>query len=112
MRHSVQKNNAIEKALQILLTFIPGNQEMGTVEISQKLGFHKATVSRILANLTKFGFIQQNLQTKKFRLGHSSLNLGHAVSQSVSNNHITHLAKPFIDNLRDSIRETLSLIHI
>ena len=109
MRHSVQKNNSIEKALQIILTFIPGNQEMGTVEISQKLGFHKATVSRILSNLVKFDFIQQNGYTKKFRLGQSALDLGRAVTQSVSNNHITHLAKPLIDKLRDSIRETAVL---
>ncbi|MBW1775846.1 MAG: helix-turn-helix domain-containing protein, partial [Deltaproteobacteria bacterium] len=47
------KINSIDKALNILGAFAPYNREPGTIEISRKLGFHKATVSRILQNLTK-----------------------------------------------------------
>ena len=46
MRQPIQKVNSIDKALSILSCFVPYNQEMGTVEIGQRLGFHKATVSR------------------------------------------------------------------
>jgi hypothetical protein len=35
-----EKSNSIAKALKILSAFVPNNEEMGTVEISQKLGFH------------------------------------------------------------------------
>jgi len=108
MRLSAKKTNSIEKALEILLAFTPSNQGMGTIEISKKLGFHKATVSRILLILTKFGFLQRDRQTKKFRLGHTVINLGLAVHQSINNN-LVQIAKPYIDNLRDHVKETVIL---
>lgn len=108
MRQPIKKNNAIDKALTILSAFAPYNKEMGTIEISQKLGFHKATASRILLNLTKHGFLYQNSKTKKFILGPTILTLAGAVRQSLSNN-ILHIAKPYIDDLRDRIKETIVL---
>lgn len=108
MRQSSKKANSTEKALEILLSFTPYNQEMGTVEISHKLGFHKATVSRILHTLTHYSFLQQNAQTKKFRLGQSAINLGLAVHRSI-NSDMVLLAKPYIDALRDALKETVVL---
>ena len=108
MQQNRQKTNSVEKALAILLSFTPHNEEMGTVEISNKLGLHKATVSRNLNILTKYGFLQRDPQTRKFRLGQSSINLGLAVNQSVNNN-IVHIAKPYIDNLRNTLEETTVL---
>ncbi len=64
-----KKANSTEKALETLLSLTPYNQEMGTVENAQKLGFHEAMVSRILNTLTYYGFLQQDAQTKQFRLG-------------------------------------------
>jgi DNA-binding IclR family transcriptional regulator len=108
MRQPAKKNNSIDKALTILSAFAPYNKEMGTIEISQKLGFHKATVSRILLNLTRHGFLHQNSRTKKFILGPTILTLAGAVRQSLNNN-VLHIAKPFIDDLRDKIEETVVL---
>jgi DNA-binding IclR family transcriptional regulator len=102
------KNNAIEKALKILSTFIPYNQESSTTEISRKLGFHKATVSRILLTLTEHGFLEQCDQTKKFKLGPVVMNLGMAVRRSLKND-LVHIAKPFIDELRDELKESVLL---
>lgn len=102
------KFNAIEKAMEILLAFTPYNQEMGTVEISKKLGFHKATASRILLILIRYGFLQQNPQTKKFMLGPSITNLGWALNNSLNTN-LVHIAKPYIDDLRSTLKETIVL---
>jgi len=108
MRRPNQKFNSIEKALTILSSFSPYNQEMGTMEISQKLGFHKATVSRILLNLARHGFLQQNPRTKKFMLGPSIFQLARAINQSLHNN-LVHMAKPYVDDLRDKLKETVVL---
>jgi DNA-binding IclR family transcriptional regulator len=48
MKHKTPKTSSIEKALAILMEFTRSSHEMGTVELSQNLGFHAATVSRIL----------------------------------------------------------------
>jgi DNA-binding IclR family transcriptional regulator len=108
MRQPAKKNNSIDKALTILLAFAPYNNEMGTIEISRKLGFHKATVSRILLNLTRHGFLHQNPKTKKFVLGPTILTLAGTVRLSLNNN-MLHIAKPFVDDLRDKIKETVIL---
>jgi IclR family KDG regulon transcriptional repressor len=81
---------------------------MGTVEISKKLGFHKATVSRILLDLIRYGFLQQNPQTKKFMLGPSITSLGWAINHFLNTN-LVHIAKPYIDELRNILKETIVL---
>jgi len=108
MRQVAKENTSIDKALKILSTFAPYNHQMGTVEISQKLGFHKATVSRILLNLARQGFLQQDTQTKKFILGPSIIPLSRAINQSLKSN-MVQIAKPFAENLRDMLKETVIL---
>lgn len=108
MKRPETKNNSIDKALNILSTFTPNNKEMGTIEISHKLGLHKATVSRILLNLKRHGYLQQNFKTKKFTLGPSILRLALSIQRSLNNN-IVHIAKPYVDELRDDTKETVVL---
>jgi DNA-binding IclR family transcriptional regulator len=102
------KANAIDKALLILTSFLPYNKEMGTVEISQRLGLNKATASRILQTLTRHDFLSQNRETKKFGLGNTVVQLARAANQSVKADLIP-IAKPFIDALREELKETVTL---
>ncbi|MGD9210104.1 MAG: IclR family transcriptional regulator [Desulfobacteraceae bacterium] len=100
------KPNAIEKSLDILMEFLPDNPELGTLEISERMGLHKATASRILLTLARRGFLQQNPTTKKFCLGRSSLLIGQAVVTSIQNGFVL-IAKPYVDQLRYKINETI-----
>ena len=102
------KHTAIEKALNILMAFAPYNQEMSTTELSDKLGFHKATVSRTLQVLTRYGFLMQNPQTKKYILGGALIQLGGLAGQSF-NGAFVQFARPYIDELRATLRETVAL---
>ena len=108
MQHELLTHRSLEKALEILLAFLPHNAEMGTVELSDKVGFHRSTVNRVLHVLEKYGFVQQNPETKKFILGHSIVDLGSAVRQSLNGN-LTRIARPFIDALRTQLGETVVL---
>lgn len=101
-------HRTVEKALDILLTFSPHNQEMGTLEISEKMGLHKSTVSRLLHVLSRKGFLQQNPKTKKFHLGPSAMTLGVAIKKSLETNLVT-IAKPYMEELRDALQETAAL---
>jgi len=105
---ATQNLNSIEKALHILRAFPPGNRPMGTVEISKKLGFHKATTSRILLILTKKGLLRQDPGTKKFSLGSAALDIGRAVLDSLSND-IAVVGRQYIEELRDDLGETAVL---
>jgi IclR family transcriptional regulator, KDG regulon repressor len=108
MQQNVPTHRSLEKALEILLAFLPHNAEMGTAELSERVGFHRSTVNRVLHVLEKYGFLQQNPDTKKFILGHSIVDLGAAVQQSLNGN-LTKMARPFIDSLRTQLGETVVL---
>ena len=109
MLHKTPKTTSIEKALAILMAFNRHhNHEMGTVGLSQTLGFHPATVSRILQILSKKGFLQHNPRTRKFILGPSTLELGKTIFRSVSGNPL-NLAMPFLMNLCEQVGETVVL---
>lgn len=101
-------HRAVEKALDILMAFTPRNQEMGTVELSEKMGFHKSTVSRLLHVLTGKNFLQQNAENKKFTLGPAVIDLARALNHALKSN-LVLTAKPFIDKLRDTLKETVIL---
>jgi DNA-binding IclR family transcriptional regulator len=102
------KLNSIEKALEVLLAFVPYNGELGTGEISQKLGLHVATASRILRILASKGFLQQDPATKKFTLGPAASDIGRAYNTGLNTNFV-QLAKPYIDKLRSTLEETVVL---
>jgi DNA-binding IclR family transcriptional regulator len=109
MKIQKEKINALEKGLVILKAFTPNNEEMGTVEISEKLGFHPSTVSRAVHTLLRHDFLRQNPMTSKFMLGHASMNLGIAVQQALDTN-IISIAKPHIDALRNRLEKTVVLV--
>ena len=101
-------HRTVEKCLDILLSFAPHNQEVGTIEMSAKMDINKSTASRLLHVLTRKGFLQQNQKTKKFQLGPSAMNLGMAVKRSLETN-LVYIAKPHMDELRNKLNETISL---
>jgi IclR family KDG regulon transcriptional repressor len=102
------RSTSIDKALWVLGCFLPYNKEMGTVEVSQKLGLHKATASRILQTLAKHGLLSQHTETKKFVLGPMISQLSHAMNRSLKTD-LVLMAKPCIDALRAELKETVTL---
>jgi IclR family transcriptional regulator, KDG regulon repressor len=110
MQTSAKPNDyhSVQKALQILLAFVPHNMNLGTSEISTRLGLHKSTVSRLLNVLTSYDFLQRDAQTRKFRLGVSAAKISTAIKQSLGEQ-LIGIAQPHIDDLRNQIRETVAL---
>ena len=108
MDKGTDKHNAIEKALVILGLFAIDNLELSTMEISKMLGYHKATASRTLLLLKKYDFLEQNEKSKKFKLGSAIMNLGVSVTRTLKND-LVQIAKPYLDNLRDTLQETIAL---
>ena len=58
--------------------------------------------------LTYYGLLQQDPDTKKFRLGKTSADIGRAVIKSLTNQ-LVKMAQPFMDQVRDSVGESISL---
>ena len=106
-RPSIQMSST-EKALKILMAFTPHNHQLGTMELSKKLGIHKSTVSRLLHLLAANGFLQQNPETKKYMLGRAAAEIGNAVIKSL-NNEVVIIAQPYLNELSDTVGESVAL---
>ena len=100
--------NSYEKVLKILLAFTPDNRPLRTVEISNQLDMNNATVNRILVTLKNEFFVVQDENTRRYRLGPSAALLGRSVRESLKGR-LVSIAKPYLDDLRDKVGETVHL---
>lgn len=107
-KHPAENLSSTEKALKILLAFTPSNSEMGTLELSKKLGIHKSTVSRLLHLLAANDFLYQNADTKKYMLGRAIAEMGNAVIKSL-NTAIVSIAQPHLNELCNLVRESVAM---
>lgn len=100
--------NSVEKAITILLAFVPHNRSLGSSELSRMLGFTTSTVNRLLHILESFSLIQQDPITKRFTLGQAAVEIGLSVIRSLSTE-VVSIARPYCDSLRDEIGETVAI---
>ena len=98
--------SSVQKAIAILLSFVPENKQIGTLQLSSMLGLNKSTVSRLIHVLVHFGLIQQDEISKKYSLGRTAALLGKAVD-GAQTDRLIHFAKPEVEYLRDNIGESV-----
>ncbi len=101
--HTVQ---TIQRASAILRCFVESDTELGVTYVSRQVGIHKSTVSRLLAALRKEGFVEQNLETGKWRLGLGLLDLAGAVLERMD------LRKVMLTPMRTLSAQTQETINI
>ena len=100
--------SSVQKAITILLSFIPDNKQAGTLQISDELGMNKSTVSRLIQVLMHYGLIQQDEQTRKYLLGRTCALLGMAVADPQIER-LTELAQAHLEHLRNVVGESTCL---
>lgn len=108
MKKKTNDYSSVQKAIEILMAFMPDGREMGTLEISRKLGIHKSTVSRLIGVLTYHNLLKQNGETKKYMLGRVVADLGKVADLSFVNQ-LQTIAQPIMNKLRDTIGESVAL---
>lgn len=75
-------------------------------EVCRTTALNKTTAFNLLASLVTLGFVEQDKQSKKYRLGLRNLELGRIVQQRM---HISHLARPILADLCKKTNETVNL---
>lgn len=109
MEKKMAKNErikSIDKVLDLLEFLSANEQETGITEISKKLHMGLSTVHRILTTLKSRGYVIQNQQTTKYRLGIRLFELGCAVQ---STKRLVEITKPYLRQLSQSTNETANL---
>lgn len=97
---------AVERALDILNCFTPGQTELTLTEISKQVGLAPSTTLRILTTLVNNTFLGKDEETQKYYLGSKVAQLG---LLCFSNMDFRKIAKPYMLRLRDIYNESVSL---
>ena len=100
--------SSVQKALGILLSFIPDNNPAGNSELSASLKLTKSTVSRLTHVLEHYGLLQQDEKTQKYELGRTAAQLGIAVEVS-QQERMGQIGQPYVEYLRDAVHESVCL---
>lgn len=101
-------HGSLEKGVRLLTAFLPDNKEIGVVELAKQFSMNRSTVSRMLTVLKRLGFVLQNPENKKYSLGPHVANLATAYRSSFQST-LTQLAKPYLDQLRNEVNNTIIL---
>ena len=98
---------ALARASAIMDVIAAGGEEgVGLSEISRATTLNKTTAFNLIASLVTLGFLEQDEQSRRYRLGLRNLELGRIVQQRL---HISHLARPILAGLCRKTNETVNL---
>lgn len=100
------KVKSLYKALKILECFSIDKPELGITEISEQLGLYKSNVFNIVDTFVKAGYLEQNPENDKYRLGIKFLELAHIISNNIG---FRKMILPYMQELADAVSETVYL---
>lgn len=99
------KVKSLQKSMEILECFAE-KQPLGVTEISEKLGLYKSNVHNILMTFTALGYLEQDKETGKYRLGAEVMTLSRAFREGLD---ITKVAVPFMREIANEANELVYL---
>jgi IclR family pca regulon transcriptional regulator len=99
-------SQSLERGLAILSSFRSDRPLMGVSELSRGLDLSRSTAHRYVATLTKLGYLQQDPQSKRYRLGPKVLDLGFSAINSMD---LREIAAPHLRQLSDATEHTVNL---
>jgi len=77
-------NRSLERGAEILRAFRPGSALLGNMELAERTGLSKSTVSRLTQTLVGTGFLQVDPRSRAYRLAPTVLSLAHAMRSGSS----------------------------
>src|SRR5437868_173476 len=98
---------SVDRALTIIKIVSSRKEGIGVTELANKLGLNKSSIFRILETLAAHGFIEQNKETKKYKLGYQVLELSTKLLESID---IRKEAIPFLRELEEISNEVIHLV--
>ncbi len=97
---------AVERAMRILNAFKDSRLEYGVSELSHALDINKSTVHGIVRTLSEYRMLEQDPNTRKYRLGPSLIELG---GLARTRRDFRQIAHPFLLDLMRRTQETVLL---
>src|SRR4051812_48942171 len=98
---------SVERALQILDLFDEQTSELKITEISKRINLHKSTVHSLLKTLQAHRYIEQDVESGKYRLGMKLFERGNLLLQSMD---IRSVARKYLLDLSVETGQTTHLV--
>ena len=95
--------STVDKALSLLRFFSATRAELGLSELARISGYDKTTTLRCLTALERNGFVEQNVVSRKYRVGVAPIHLAQIREQSFP---IRSVILPHLEKLAKTIGET------
>ena len=93
----------VDKAVELMGLFSERESELGLSEIARRTQFDKATARRLLLALAKHGLIEQDRETRRYRIGPGVLRLAQIREASLP---VLAIVQPELRRLADGTGET------
>jgi len=97
---------SVGRALDIITLVSSKKGGLGVTEIAKQIDINKSSVYRILSTLAQYGYIEQDEDTGRYKLGYKFLDISSKLLESID---IRSEAKPYLLELE---RETNEVIHL
>lgn len=78
------KVKSLEKALTVLECFDSASPELGIAQIAEKLNLNKSNVHNIVSTFEKKGYLEQNKESKRYRLGFKLLEYTYIINKTLT----------------------------
>ncbi|ABF63095.1 transcriptional regulator, IclR family [Ruegeria sp. TM1040] len=92
--------NTLARGLKILRAFRPSDNGLGNLEISERTGIPRSTVSRLTFTLCALGYLTHGRHFDKYRLGPAALALGNIASAAFG---FVTVAAPIMQELANKV---------
>lgn len=99
-------SQSLERGLAILATFGPDRPALGVSQLARELGLTRSTTHRYVATLASLRYLEQDAETRRYRLGPRVLDLGFAMLGSLE---LREIAAPHLRQLTDTTGHTSNL---
>jgi len=99
-------SQSLERGLAILSSFHSDRQLIGVSELSRELELSRSTTHRYIATLARLGYLRQDPDSRRYRLGPKVLDLGFSAINSMD---LREVAAPHLRQLSDKTGYTVNL---
>ncbi|MDM5338447.1 IclR family transcriptional regulator [Fictibacillus enclensis] len=98
---------SVSRALDIITLVSLKKGGLGVTEIAKQIDINKSSVYRILSTLVLYGYIEQDKETGRYKLGYKFLEVSTKLLESID---LRGEAKPFLQELEDETNEVVHLV--
>jgi DNA-binding IclR family transcriptional regulator len=98
--------SSVANSIRLLTSFSGEDDELGITTLATRLRLAKSTVHRLAATLTGAGFLEQNSDTGKYRLGMALFELGALVRRRMD---VANEGRPKLRELLEKTGETVQM---